>query len=307
MRRHVGAFLLFGVFLGSLALAQDCPGGRVPHDLGELCLPQVPKRVAALDWRPLEDLLLLGVRPVAGADLKDFPRWVALALPPGIQDLGGRTGPNLEVLAALKPDLILGYTGFQGRLYPELARIAPTALYDYLPPEGQLAAMRRHFLLHARLVGKEEEGKAVLASLDRFLAQKAEALKARGLAGRPFLLVQAWAREKVYNVFTRSTLASEFLESLGLKNAWRGKTEAFGLSRVGPEGLVRLVRENPGVFVFLIAQPENNPFRDPAVGPLLRLARAQVLPLAPTTWTYGGPHSARVLVEAVTHALGGTR
>lgn len=32
-----------------------------------------PKRVVTLDWRPLEDLLLLGVRPVAGADLEDFP------------------------------------------------------------------------------------------------------------------------------------------------------------------------------------------------------------------------------------------
>ena len=131
----------------ALALAQAaCPGGRVAHDLGEVCLPAPPKRVVTLDWRPLEDLLLLGVRPVAGADLEDFPRWVRLSLPPGIQNLGSRTAPNLELLAALKPDLILGYTGFQGRLYPELSRIAPTALYDYLPPEGQLAAMERHFL-----------------------------------------------------------------------------------------------------------------------------------------------------------------
>lgn len=307
MRGRLSTFLMAGFFLSTWVLAQGCPGGQVPHDLGELCLPQAPKRVAVLDWRPLEDLLLLGVKPVGGADLKDFPQWVQMGLPNGLVDLGSRTAPNLERLAALKPDLILGYTGFQGRLYPELARIAPTALYDYLPPEGQLAAMRRHFLLHARLVDKEEEGKAVLAALDRFLQQKAEALKARGLAGRPFLLVQAWAREKVYNVFTRATLASELLESLGLKSAWTGRAEAFGLSRVGPEGLVRLVRENPGVFVFLIAQPENNPLQDPAVGPLLRLTQAHVLPLAPTTWTYGGPHSARVLVEEVLRAIGGMK
>lgn len=292
----------------SLALAQAaCPVGRVAHDLGEVCLSAPPKRVVALDWRPLEDLLLLGVKPIAGADLEDFPRWVRLSLPPDIQNLGSRTAPNLERLAALKPDLILGYTGFQGRLYPELSRIAPTALYDYLPPEGQLAAMERHFLLHARLVGKEGEGKKVLEDLKRFLAQSGQSLRDKGLAGKPFLLVQAWAREKVYNVFTRATLASELLERIGLKNAWKGSAEAYGLSRVGPEGLVRLVRENPEVLVFLIAQPENNPFKDPAVGPLLRLTRAQIFPLAPTTWTYGGPHSARVLVEEVWRALGGER
>ena len=295
-------------WVAALALAQAaCPGGRVAHDLGEVCLPAPPKRVVTLDWRPLEDLLLLGVRPVAGADLEDFPRWVRLSLPPGIQNLGSRTAPNLERLAALKPDLILGYTGFQGRLYPELSRIAPTVLYEYLPQEGQLAAMRRHFLLHARLVGREREGEAVLEELDQFLARSAEHLKGRGLGGRPFLLVQAWARERVYNVFTPATIASELLEALGLKNAWKGRAEAYGLSRVGPEGLVRLVQENPGALVFLIAQPENNPFKDPAVGPLLRLTRAQILPLAPTTWTYGGPHSARVLVEEVLRAIGGVK
>ncbi|WP_234507902.1 MULTISPECIES: ABC transporter substrate-binding protein [Thermus] len=268
-----------------------------------MCLAKTPERVAVLDWRPLEDLLLLGVRPVAGADLADFPRWVRMDLPQGIQDLGGRMNPSLERLAALKPDLILGYTGFQAKLYPELARIAPTALYDYLPSSGQLAAMRRHFLLHARLVGKEREGERRLADLDRFLSQTADALRQAGLAGRPFLLVQAWAREKVYNVFTRDTLASELLEAVGLANAWRGKAEAYGLSRVGAEGLVRLVQDNPGVLVFLIAQPENNPLADPAVGPLLRLAKARVVALDPSTWTYGGPHSARVLVEGVRRSL----
>ena len=156
-------------------------------------------------------------------------------------------------------------------------------------------------------MGREREGEAVLEELDQFLARSAEHLKGRGLGGRPFLLVQAWARERVYNVFTPATIASELLEALGLKNAWKGRAEAYGLSRVGPEGLVRLVQENPGALVFLIAQPENNPFKDPAVGPLLRLTRAQILPLAPTTWTYGGPHSARVLVEEVLRAIGGVK
>ncbi|BDG17669.1 iron-siderophore ABC transporter substrate-binding protein [Thermus brockianus] len=295
--------VLCGVLV-SWALAQGaCPGERVAHDLGEVCVAKPPERVAVLDWCPLEDLLLLGVRPVAGADLADFPKWVKMRLPEGILDVGGRTSPSLERLASLKPDLILGYTGFQGRLYPELSRLAPTALYDYLPPGGQLAAMRRHFLLHARLVGKEREGGRLLTELDRFLQQTASALQQAGLGGRPFLLVQAWARERVYNVFTRDTLASELLEAVGLVNAWKGKAEAYGLSRVGPEGLVRLVGENPGVQVFLIAQPENNPLADPPVGPLLRLARARVVALDPSTWTYGGPHSARVLVEEVRRVL----
>ncbi len=290
--------------LAGLALAQGpCPL-EAPHDLGQLCLRAPAKRVAALDWRPLEDLLFLGITPIAGADLKDFTAWVKMPLSRGIEDLGGRTSPNLEQLAALRPDLILGYTGFQGRLYPGLSRIAPTALWDYLPEGGQLGAMRRHFLLHARLVGREEEGKRRLAELDRFLQEARDRLAQAGLGGRPFLLVQAWAQEKVYNLSTPSALASELLEALGLKNAFRGKAEAYGLARVGPEGLLRLLREHPGVQVFLIAPRGNNPLEDPSLGPLIREFQANLYPLDPATWTYGGPYSARTLVQEVLKAIG---
>lgn len=299
MKQSLWPIVAFTIGLG-VALAQDsCRGVRVAHDFGEVCLQGSPARIAVLDWRPLEDLLLLGIKPAGAADLADFPKWVKMTVPSGIADLGGRLPPNLERVAALRPDLILGYSGFQGRHYGELSRIAPTVLLDYLPSKGQLAAMRSHFLLHARLVGQEAKAESILLQLDSFLAQGREILRARGALGKPFLLVQAWARERVYNIFTRDTLASEVLEALGLRNAWASRGEAYGLSRVGPEGLARLVGENPGVQVLLIAQPDNNPLADPAVGPLLRLSQAQVRPLDPATWTYGGPHSARVLVEEV--------
>ncbi len=42
MRGRLGTFLMAGFFLSTWALAQGCPGGQVPHDLGELCLPQAP-------------------------------------------------------------------------------------------------------------------------------------------------------------------------------------------------------------------------------------------------------------------------
>ncbi|AFV77344.1 ABC-type Fe3+-hydroxamate transport system, periplasmic component (plasmid) [Thermus oshimai JL-2] len=283
----------------SVASAQSPCVLRVEHALGTACLKGRVERVAVLDWRPLEDLLLLGVKPVAGADLKDFPKWVPLDLPSGLPDLGSRTEPNLERLAALRPDLILGYSGFQGRLYPRLEALAPTVLLDYLPPKEQLSAMRAHFRLHARMVGKEGEADRILRNLDRKLAQARSLLAQKGLLQKPFLLLQPWTDGQVANVFTRDTLASELLEAMGLRNAWTGGAEAFGLSRVGLEGLAALFREHPSALVFYIAQPNFAPKVE-----ALKPAGVRLLALPEDTWTYGGPASAEALVDRILGALG---
>ena len=83
-------------------------------------------RVAALDWGWASTLVALGIDPVGVAELRSYAAWVGEpALQPSTAELGLRTTPSLEILAALRPDLILT-NGLNAALRGQLERIAPT-------------------------------------------------------------------------------------------------------------------------------------------------------------------------------------
>ncbi|MFP3422141.1 ABC transporter substrate-binding protein, partial [Bacillus sp. SIMBA_161] len=66
--------------------------------------------IVALEWGFVESLLTLGIQPVGVADIKGYQEYVniPLQLSETVQDVGTRQEPNLETIAQLQPDLILG-------------------------------------------------------------------------------------------------------------------------------------------------------------------------------------------------------
>lgn len=113
----------------------------VQHETGETEIPQRPQRMVTL-WRPtLAAVTQLGLKPIgsvgdeatAGADLAPF-------LPEDfdVEDLslvGPQNDADLEKIAALQPDLIIGAltsAGSERDLYPQLSAIAPTVLVEWL-------------------------------------------------------------------------------------------------------------------------------------------------------------------------------
>ncbi len=65
-------------------------------------------RIVCLEWTAAELVLTLGIVPVALADVAGYREWVAApALPASVLDLGSRGEPNKELVARLKPDLIV--------------------------------------------------------------------------------------------------------------------------------------------------------------------------------------------------------
>jgi iron complex transport system substrate-binding protein len=100
-------------------------------------IPRNPQRVAALhDTNVTRIMLSLGLRPtgtvVRGGQLQ---RVASLYDVSGIEPLGEWTEPNLEQIAQLQPDLIIGY-GYEGQPLPEnlpveqVEMIAPTIFID---------------------------------------------------------------------------------------------------------------------------------------------------------------------------------
>lgn len=119
------------------AAAAACDPGFRPfaHAAGETCVPERPQRIVTTqDQNAMLPLLELGVKPVgsAGLPLEDGAflfRRVADFDTSGVAFVGSYGQPDLEAIALLQPDLIIG-PPFQADIYDALSAIAPTVLID---------------------------------------------------------------------------------------------------------------------------------------------------------------------------------
>jgi iron complex transport system substrate-binding protein len=103
----------------------------VVHPLGTTEVPIAPQRVLSLDSNgALQVGLELGAPLVASETLDGavpIPPYLP-APPPGFESLGFNQ-LDLERVAALRPDLVIGNVQRVEEAYPELSRIAPTVAY----------------------------------------------------------------------------------------------------------------------------------------------------------------------------------
>lgn len=136
----------------------DAKAGEFPrtvrHAMGETKIDTAPKRVVTLDTGELDAMAELGIKPVGvvdyGAD--GLPQYFEPAEIEGVKVVGTIQAPNLEAIAALKPDLILSSKLRHEALYPQLSQIAPTVF-----AERPGVTWKQNFTLYSQAVGKEAE------------------------------------------------------------------------------------------------------------------------------------------------------
>jgi iron complex transport system substrate-binding protein len=142
MRRRLILYLLS--LAGGWALAQEStPSVRavettathrvVEHVLGVTEVPREPQRIVSLSFFLTDNLLALGVKPVASETYEaDFAYLAPLA--EGVTPIPFRGDAyNLEAVLAAQPDLILvgAYNGeLYGADYAQLSQIAPTVVVN---------------------------------------------------------------------------------------------------------------------------------------------------------------------------------
>ncbi|TCO35800.1 iron complex transport system substrate-binding protein [Kribbella steppae] len=144
-------------------LGSDAQPGAFPrtvkHALGETNLEKKPERIVVLDSGELDDVLALGITPVGMATTAGqagVPSYLADKAQ-GIKTVGGISELNLEAIAALKPDLILGSKLRANDLYDQLSAIAPTVMS--IRPGFP---WKENFLLVADSVGEEDKATGIL-------------------------------------------------------------------------------------------------------------------------------------------------
>jgi iron complex transport system substrate-binding protein len=152
---------------------------KVQHALGETKVPGQASEPLTLTVDTLDDTLALDVHPARAAvpDAK-LPAYLRAA-GRGVSTMAPVTAPDLAAAEAVHPDLILGSAAYQGKLYEDLSKIAPTVMTD--GGGGQ-------WKLNVRLVG-EGLGRTNDAEQLRIDYDGEAAEARRAIGGRPRVAV----------------------------------------------------------------------------------------------------------------------
>jgi len=129
-------FFLFSLFLLGFSSTNIFAQAITIQSLkGEITLSKPAKRIVVLEFSLLDDLLQLGIKPIAlassRADEGTNPPFLMPQIA-GIEEVGTRQQPNLEKIIALHPDLIVADITLQENIYPLLNNIAPTLMLNGL-------------------------------------------------------------------------------------------------------------------------------------------------------------------------------
>lgn len=235
-------------------------------------------RVAALDWALAETMMALGQDPIAIVAAGDWNRFVVEPpLPTGVVDLGLQPEINFELLASLRPDLILT-SPFVQDLEPAVGRIAETLrLSIFEPGPIPLAQPRALTRLLGQRLGRVAEADAFLAGAERTFDACRARLASR--ARRPVLLVNVIDPRHV-RVYGGAGLYQNVLDRIGLTNAWSGPTNYWGYATVGIERLATTADVELIAFEPVPPDAQATLRRSPlwSTLPFVRAGRTSVLP-----------------------------
>jgi iron complex transport system substrate-binding protein len=148
------------------------------HFGGTTTIPAAPQRVVVIATGQTDAALTLGVVPVGvayGDDADLVPRYLRDAFPQyadrlaAVASVGARQNPNLEAIAALRPDLVLANSAAAQDIYPALSQIAPTVLV-----EGTGVNWKQDFLMLADSLGMEGRARAWIDAFEADAAALAD-------------------------------------------------------------------------------------------------------------------------------------
>ncbi|MDI2585745.1 iron-siderophore ABC transporter substrate-binding protein [Psychrobacillus sp. NEAU-3TGS] len=145
----------------------------IEHAMGSTTIDKTPERVVILSNEGTEALLALGVTPVGAVQ-----SWLGDPWYDHISDkmkdvevVGTESEVNLEKIAALKPDLIIGTKIRQEAIYDQLNAIAPTVFSETLRGDWE-----DNFTLYAKALNLEEQGNEVLSQFDAHVEKVKQSL-----------------------------------------------------------------------------------------------------------------------------------
>jgi iron complex transport system substrate-binding protein len=195
------------------ALGTDAKAGQWPrtikHAMGSTEIKAQPKRVVVLDVGELDNVVSLGVKPVGLAPTEGSPELPSyLKKDAGTpKNIGTINSLNLEAIAALKPDLILGSQLRAADSYDELSKIAPT-VFSIRPG----FTWKENYLLNAAALDKTAQAKANLAAYEK----RAKALGAELGTHKPTVSMVRYLPDGVIRLYGNDSFIGTILKDVGI-------------------------------------------------------------------------------------------
>ncbi len=204
----------------------------VAHAMGETEVPGAPTRVVVLDSSFLDASIALGLPPIAateGVAGSGLPAYLGDAAA-GIELVGLTTEPNLEQIAALQPDLILGAKVRHEALYDQLSQIAPTVF-----SESSGTDWKSQVTLTGDALNRSTDAEALLAEFDERAASVGEEI---GAAGKTAVIVRFIPGQN--RLYGPTTFSGSVLTQVGFDLGDKGYDPSVGMALISPEQIEML-------------------------------------------------------------------
>ncbi|MGF1427561.1 ABC transporter substrate-binding protein [Kitasatospora sp. LaBMicrA B282] len=276
----------------------------VKHAMGSTVIKSQPKRVVVLDSGELDDVTLLGITPVGAVSphLKTeggFPTYLKSEIQ-GTKDVGPMAEPNLELIASLKPDLILSSKVRHEKIYDKLNAIAPTVF-----AETTGVTWKDNLALYAQALGKESEAKQALADYQARAAKLGAEIKEKNGGTVPTASVVRFVAGPT-RLYQKASFSGTVLKDVGLGRPASQDVDAAMLD-VSPEQIDKADADL--VFVTVADDPNKTQQSQVQSTPLWQNLKAvkagKVFNVPDETWMSGiGVQAADQMLNDIAKATG---
>ncbi|MCL1046972.1 iron-siderophore ABC transporter substrate-binding protein [Shewanella electrodiphila] len=261
----------------------------------------IPTRVAALNWDVAEQVLELGVTPIAMPDVAGYKEWVMNpAVPDEVMDVGTRVEPNFQRLAALKPDVII-IASPQLDLLPRLEQIAPVLFFQtYSEHHDNAQAALDNFLSIAKLLGKEPEAQTRIAQMHAVIAEQKQQLLSAYNGTLPKVSTFRFASMTSVYLYGDNSTAQYALKLLGIEPALKVEATQWGLKQ---QRLKSLRYIGDGVALYFEPFAQETELSQSVMWNAMPFVRHNKMNSIAPAWNYGGAISIEYMAQALTKSL----
>ncbi|AJD90087.1 hypothetical protein JMA_07700 [Jeotgalibacillus malaysiensis] len=272
----------------------------VEHAMGTAEIEGTPEKVVILTNEGTEALLSMGVTPAGAVQSWTGDPWYDHISDQmeGVEVVGTESEVNVEAIAALEPDLIIGTKLRQEAVYEQLEAIAPTVMSETLKGDWQ-----ENFELYAEALNMSEEGEQVMADFDTRVEELSGQLEEGGHLEKEISMVRFLAGDT--RIYHKDSFSGIILDQLGFARPPEQDVDDFSENGVTKERVEAMEGDVLFYFTYETGDGEANQnaedwLNDPLFQNLEVVQEGNIQEVSDTIWnTAGGVLAANVMLDDI--------